>query len=360
MFDLIYISGVDSHQLRIKVFPLSLANDAKEWWISEGDGKITRWEELVEKFFCRFYPESYDEEDEMLDEAFDVRNTEKQNGQGQTKHKNKDNDDKQPNKRRCKAEKFEAVKYSLGPNEEYIAIRSYEYDIWERNKDNLSIIYQDIFKKKDEGWRVTHSKRHAFWSFNEDILKIVILKTNTPYPSRRYGVSVPAFTKRPQRNKDQYAVSRRLNTPYSRYGINIIFLKISNVVPTPRNPQYALAGDLDNSTNNVLIPLDSWTSGLLVYRLPLSEFKTKKPEESLLNWKPLPSDWATTSKPKEVQDYTPEDNMYRYSRKGFLEDDDSSDDSIFIVDPGWDDYCLQELKLNRPVPCCPDARRARM
>ncbi|GKA97520.1 uncharacterized mitochondrial protein-like protein [Tanacetum coccineum] len=29
-------------------------------------------------------------------------------------------------------------------------------------------------------------------------------------------------------------------------------------------------GDLDNSTNNILIPLDSWTSGLLVYRLPLS------------------------------------------------------------------------------------------
>ncbi|GKE09892.1 hypothetical protein Tco_1413443 [Tanacetum coccineum] len=69
MFDLIYISGVDSHQLRIKVFPLSLANDAKEWWISEGDGKITRWEELVKKFFCRFYPKSYDEEDEMLDEG---------------------------------------------------------------------------------------------------------------------------------------------------------------------------------------------------------------------------------------------------------------------------------------------------
>ncbi|GKB66177.1 hypothetical protein Tco_0927589 [Tanacetum coccineum] len=31
-----------------------------------------------------------------------------------------------------------------------------------------------------------------------------------------------------------------------------------------------IPGDLDNSTNNVLIPLDSWTSGLLVYRLPLS------------------------------------------------------------------------------------------
>ncbi|GKA86074.1 hypothetical protein Tco_0807785 [Tanacetum coccineum] len=31
--------------------------------------EITTWEELVEKFFCRFYPESYDGEDEMLDEG---------------------------------------------------------------------------------------------------------------------------------------------------------------------------------------------------------------------------------------------------------------------------------------------------
>ncbi|GKB43442.1 hypothetical protein Tco_0888384 [Tanacetum coccineum] len=68
MVDLIYVPGVDSHQLRMKVFPLSLADDAKEWWISEGDGKITTWEELVKKFFCRFYPESYDGEDKMLDE----------------------------------------------------------------------------------------------------------------------------------------------------------------------------------------------------------------------------------------------------------------------------------------------------
>ncbi|GJV33031.1 hypothetical protein Tco_1393431 [Tanacetum coccineum] len=34
---------------------------------------------------------------------------------------------------------------------------SYEYDIWERNDDNLSIIYQYIFKKKDEGWKVTRT-----------------------------------------------------------------------------------------------------------------------------------------------------------------------------------------------------------
>ncbi|GKA49105.1 hypothetical protein Tco_0742063 [Tanacetum coccineum] len=69
MVDLIYVPGADSHQLRMKIFPLSLADDAKEWWISKGDRKITTWEELIETFFCRFYPESYDGEDEMLNEG---------------------------------------------------------------------------------------------------------------------------------------------------------------------------------------------------------------------------------------------------------------------------------------------------
>ncbi|GJR17014.1 hypothetical protein Tco_0965541 [Tanacetum coccineum] len=69
MVDLIHVPGVDSHQLRMKVFPLSLTNDAWQWWKNEGEGKITIWEELVEKFFCKFYPESYDGEDEILDEG---------------------------------------------------------------------------------------------------------------------------------------------------------------------------------------------------------------------------------------------------------------------------------------------------
>ncbi|GKD77096.1 hypothetical protein Tco_1339717 [Tanacetum coccineum] len=91
--------------------------------------------------------------------AYDVCDIEKENGQRQTKRKDDNNDDKRPNKRRYKAEKFEAIQYSIGPNEEYIAIRSYEYDIWERNKDNVSIIYQDIFQKKDERWKVTRTKK---------------------------------------------------------------------------------------------------------------------------------------------------------------------------------------------------------
>ncbi|GJV97790.1 hypothetical protein Tco_1549367 [Tanacetum coccineum] len=69
MLDLINIFGVDSHQLRIKVFPLSLADDTRQWWINEREGKITTWEEHVEKFFCKFYPESYDGEEEILDKG---------------------------------------------------------------------------------------------------------------------------------------------------------------------------------------------------------------------------------------------------------------------------------------------------
>ncbi|GJR47719.1 hypothetical protein Tco_1315822 [Tanacetum coccineum] len=116
----------------------------------EGDGKITTWEELVEKFFCKFYPESYDGKDEIyVDDnilsnnkwkeskyenpsntatdsffkAYDARDIEKKSGQGQMKRKDNDKDDKRPHKKICKTEKFKAIKYSLGPNEEYLAIR---------------------------------------------------------------------------------------------------------------------------------------------------------------------------------------------------------------------------------------------
>ncbi|GJS62585.1 hypothetical protein Tco_0657369 [Tanacetum coccineum] len=41
---------------------------------------------------------------------------------------------------------------------------------------------------------VNISKMRAFWSLNEDILKITILKTNTPYPSRKIRrLNVPVF-----------------------------------------------------------------------------------------------------------------------------------------------------------------------
>ncbi|GJW04667.1 hypothetical protein Tco_1563523 [Tanacetum coccineum] len=56
---------------------------------------------------------------------------------------------------------------------------------------------------------VKDSKRRAFWSLNEDILKITILKTNTPYPSRKIRRIRACTHQIPQRNEAQYAVSRR-------------------------------------------------------------------------------------------------------------------------------------------------------
>ncbi|GKA52956.1 hypothetical protein Tco_0746271 [Tanacetum coccineum] len=54
---------------------------------------------------------------------------------------------------------------------------------------------------------VNISKRRAFWSLNEDILKITILTTNTPYSSRKIRRIRACTHQRPQRKLDQYAVS---------------------------------------------------------------------------------------------------------------------------------------------------------
>ncbi|GJY50765.1 hypothetical protein Tco_0441612 [Tanacetum coccineum] len=80
-------------------------------------------EELVKKFFCRFYPESYDGEDEInerkeskyenpLDsatdsffKAYDIRDIKEKNGQGQLKRKDDNWNDKQPNKKDLVKEK---------------------------------------------------------------------------------------------------------------------------------------------------------------------------------------------------------------------------------------------------------------
>ncbi|GKB79774.1 hypothetical protein Tco_0946669 [Tanacetum coccineum] len=55
---------------------------------------------------------------------------------------------------------------------------------------------------------VNISKRRKFWSLNEDILKITILKTNTSYPSRKIRRIHACTHQRPQRSEAQYAVSR--------------------------------------------------------------------------------------------------------------------------------------------------------
>ncbi|GJX48174.1 putative reverse transcriptase domain-containing protein [Tanacetum coccineum] len=57
---------------------------------------------------------------------------------------------------------------------------------------------------------VNISKRRAFWSLNEDILKITILTTHTPYPSRKIWRIRACTHQRPQRKQAQYAVSKEI------------------------------------------------------------------------------------------------------------------------------------------------------
>ncbi|GJU19841.1 hypothetical protein Tco_1153183 [Tanacetum coccineum] len=68
----------------------------------------------------------------------------------------------------------------------------------------------------------------------------------------------------------------KINTPYPENSIRRIkiwnqYNILEDIKSGPYSKKPPIRSDLDNSTNNVLIPLDSWTSGLLVYRLPLSE-----------------------------------------------------------------------------------------
>ncbi|GJY00161.1 hypothetical protein Tco_0357179 [Tanacetum coccineum] len=148
--------------------------------------------------------------------------TEKEDEQSQTKRKYSNKSsfiDEQPNKRRCKAEKFEAIQYSLGPNEEYIAIRRPRDD--ERNIDeywwriykygNLKVLSLETSR------RLCLVGMIAKGAHSEAYMKITILKTNTPYPSRKMRRICACTHQRPQRNKAQYAVSRE--TQYAVFKI---------------------------------------------------------------------------------------------------------------------------------------------
>ncbi|GJW00280.1 hypothetical protein Tco_1555531 [Tanacetum coccineum] len=85
---------------------------------------------------------------------------------------------------------------------------------------------------------VNISKRRAFWSLNEDILKITILTTNTPYRSRKIRRIRACTQKRPQRKQDQYATTHmphmdreteRICAPEGCHDMSIIQAQPSNL-----------------------------------------------------------------------------------------------------------------------------------
>ncbi|GJX88136.1 hypothetical protein Tco_0340150 [Tanacetum coccineum] len=99
--------------------------------------------------------------------------------------------------------------------------------------------------KIDKKARILELKRRYFKDYCSDDQYVVSFKEDTAY----LFLHSPKTTKetRPIRRiqERQYAVSRKGNTPYSMLYGNKIFWKISNVVPAPRNPQYAVSKTLD-------------------------------------------------------------------------------------------------------------------
>ncbi|GJZ07573.1 hypothetical protein Tco_0541366 [Tanacetum coccineum] len=79
----------------------------------------------------------------------------------------------------------------------------------------------------------------------------------------QYAVSIKkirrirAYTS-PDATKDSSPIRRiqKTNTPYWKYGMNIIFWKISSVIPTLRNPQYVVTMDDPNITMEEYIMLE--------------------------------------------------------------------------------------------------------
>ncbi|GJT06073.1 hypothetical protein Tco_0840535 [Tanacetum coccineum] len=96
------------------------------------------------------------------------------------------------------------------------------------NRESLSHQGEDDKDDVIKEYLVKVNKRHAFWNLNEDMFKITILKTNTPYPSRRYGVSVPELTKYHEGNKpisriQKKAIRRIEDTCMTRSSTNKLF-----------------------------------------------------------------------------------------------------------------------------------------
>ncbi|KAK5770410.1 hypothetical protein PVK06_046560 [Gossypium arboreum] len=54
--DTFKINGVSNDAIRLRLFPFSLRNKAKQWLNSLSRGSITTWEQMNEKFLLKYFP----------------------------------------------------------------------------------------------------------------------------------------------------------------------------------------------------------------------------------------------------------------------------------------------------------------
>ena len=56
--DTVKYNGVTDEALKLRLFLLSLSDKAKHWLTSQSTNSITSWNDLVQKFFTKFFPPS--------------------------------------------------------------------------------------------------------------------------------------------------------------------------------------------------------------------------------------------------------------------------------------------------------------
>ncbi|GJY60336.1 hypothetical protein Tco_0460993 [Tanacetum coccineum] len=107
-----------------------------------------------------------------------------------------------------------------------------ECDEEEQNVLLLIAIIIEYLVKISKKARILELKRRHFEDYCSEIQYVVSIKEDTAYLCLD-------FTKDHKGTRSNTPYPEKTNTPYSGYG-NKIFWKISNVVPTLRNPQYAV------------------------------------------------------------------------------------------------------------------------
>ena len=54
--NIVKYNGISEEDLRLRLFPLSLSDQAKHWLTSQPPDSITSWNDLVQKFLTKFFP----------------------------------------------------------------------------------------------------------------------------------------------------------------------------------------------------------------------------------------------------------------------------------------------------------------
>ncbi|GKA67656.1 hypothetical protein Tco_0767573 [Tanacetum coccineum] len=153
-----------------------------------------------------------------------------------------------------------ACNESVVANEEHLQ-SAFKQKITSAKKKNVSLSNlkdgrEDSVCSVITEYLVNISKRRAFWSLNEDILKITIQTINTPYPSRKIRRIHACTLQIPQRKEDQYAVSRE--DQYAVLDIwHVNILEDIKRAPYSKKPQYAI------SREDQYAVLDIWHVNIL-------------------------------------------------------------------------------------------------